>query len=265
MKIVFSFLLLLVFGSNALAKNPITIYLAGDSTMAEKTPDKRPETGWGEMLQRYFDQAEVRVENHAKNGRSTRSFIDEKLWQEIVDKLKAGDYVFIQFGHNDEKEGTDRYASPDDYGLNLTRFVTEVRAKQANPVLFTPVMRRRFDEHGRFVDTHGLYPEVVRKVAIKLNVPLVDMHRKSEQVLRECGPEESRKLFLQLKANENPNYPKGIEDNTHFNPHGAEVMASLAVDGLREAKVSLTKFLRKPAMTSTKSLSSEAQINYENN
>lgn len=226
------------------AKDQVVIYLAGDSTMAEKTADKRPETGWGEMLEGKFLPGHIKVENHAKNGRSTRSFIEEKLWQAILDKLKKDDYVFIQFGHNDEKEGTDRYASPADYGINLKRFVTEVRAKQAHPVLLTPVMRRRFDEKGEFFDTHGAYPDVVRKVAAELKVPLIDMHLGSEKVLRKFGAEPSRKLFLQLKPGENPNYPQGVEDNTHFNQLGAEVMAGLAVAGIRELKLPIAKYLR---------------------
>src|ERR1041384_6189659 len=106
------------------SQDQITIYLAGDSTMAEKLPTKRPETGWGEFLQQGFDAEKVRVENHAKNGRSTRTFISEGLWQESVSKLKPGDYVFIQFGHNDEsKEKVDRYTPPADYRANLLRMV----------------------------------------------------------------------------------------------------------------------------------------------
>jgi lysophospholipase L1-like esterase len=157
--------------------------------------------------------------------------------------LKKDDYVFIQFGHNDEKEGTDRYASPADYGVNLKRFVAEVRAKQAHPVLLTPVMRRRFDDKGQFFDTHGAYPEVVRRVAAELKVPLIDMHHASEKVLKEYGPDASRKLFLQLKPGENPNYPQGVEDNTHFNQSGAEVMAGLAVESIRELKLPIAKYL----------------------
>ena len=227
----------------AQAREPIVIYLAGDSTMAEKTADKRPETGWGEKLEGNFQPGHIKVENHAKNGRSTRSFIAEKLWQAIIEKLKKGDYVFIQFGHNDEKEGTDRYASPTDYGVNLKRFVAEVRAKEAYPVLLTPVVRRRFDEKGEFFDTHGAYPDVVRKVAAELKVPLIDMHRLSEKVLRDYGSEPSRKLFLQLKPGENPNYPQGVEDNTHFNQVGAELMAGLAVSGIRSLKLPIAKYL----------------------
>jgi lysophospholipase L1-like esterase len=159
------------------ARQPITVYLAGDSTMAEKLPEKRPETGWGEALQQFFEPAKVRIENHAKNGRSTRTFIEEKLWQGIIDKLKKGDFVFIEFGHNDAaKDRSDRYTPPEDYRKNLVRFITEVRDKQATPVLLTPVMRRRFDKDGKCQDSHGQYPDIVRAVASENRAPLIDMH-----------------------------------------------------------------------------------------
>lgn len=225
---------------------PTTIYLAGDSTMAQKLPEKRPETGWGEMLGSFFQDGTVTIDNRAQNGRSTKSFIAEQRWQAIVDQLKDGDYVFIQFGHNDEsKDKGDRYTPPADYRNNLVKFVKEVRDKRAFPVLLTPVMRRRFDRDGKVQDTHGEYPDIVRSVATEYRVPLIDMHRSSARILALYGPEESKKLFLQLKPNENPNYPKGIEDNTHFNPTGATIMASLAVDGIRTQKLGLVKFLKK--------------------
>lgn len=231
---------------SAAQKQPFVIYLAGDSTLAEKLPEKRPETGWGEMLQQYFDAEKVKVDNRAQNGRSTRTFISEGRWQAIVDNLKSGDYVFIEFGHNDEsKEKVDRYTPPADFKNNLTKFVAEVRAKKANPVLLTPVMRRKFDKEGNFVDTHGEYPDLVRAVAREQKVPLIDMHRESEKVLKNLGAEKSRTLFLQLKPDENPNYPKGIEDNTHFNPAGAEAMAKLAVEQIRVQKIGLRKYLKK--------------------
>lgn len=235
---------ILLLGASAFGQQPITIFLAGDSTMAAKLPIKRPETGWGELLQPFFEEGKVRVENDAQNGRSTRSFIAENRWQVIVDKLKKGDYVFIQFGHNDSKENTDRYASPADYRKNLVRFIADVRQKKGIPVLLTPVMRRRFDEEGKFYDTHGEYPGVVRAVATEYKVAMIDMHRKSEGVLKRFGPEESKRLFLQLKPNENGNYPEGIEDNTHFSPVGAKIMAGLAVEGIREQKLGLAKYLK---------------------
>ena len=161
--------------------------------------------------------------------------------------MKRGDYVFIEFGHNDEKvDKPSVYAAANtDYRNNLIKFVGDVRAKKAFPILLTPVMRRKFDANGIFQDTHGAYPDAVRKVAQELKVPLIDMHRKTETLLVKYGAEESKKLFLQLKPNENPNYPKGVEDNTHFNAKGAEEVAILAVEEIRQQKLKLKKYLKK--------------------
>jgi DNA sulfur modification protein DndE len=229
------------------ASAQITVYLAGDSTCANKTPDKRPETGWGEMMQQYFDPAKVKIDNQAQNGRSTKSFIGEGRWQAIVDKLKKGDYVFVQFGHNDEsKDKGERYTPPEDFRKNFERFIRDVHSKNAYIVLLTPVMRRRFDKDGNFVDQHPPeYPETIREVAHEQKVPLIDMHRKSEAVIKRYGVEGSRALFLQLKPGENPNYPNGVEDNTHIRPAGAEEMAKLAVEGIKENKLDLRKYLIK--------------------
>ncbi|MDQ6786552.1 MAG: rhamnogalacturonan acetylesterase [Acidobacteriota bacterium] len=228
-------------------KQTITVYLAGDSTMAQKAEDKRPETGWGEKLQEFFDEKKIVIDNRAINGRSTKSFIAEGRWQAIVDNLKRGDYVFIEFGHNDEKiDKPEIYAAANtDYRNNLIKFVNETRVKNAFPVLLTPVMRRKFDKNGNFVDTHGEYPDAVRRVATELKVPLIDMHLRSKKVLKDLGAEKSRSLFLQLKLNENPNYPNGVEDNTHFNPGGAEAMAKLGIAEIKNSKIGLRKYLKK--------------------
>jgi lysophospholipase L1-like esterase len=246
LRLAITVLVILLFAPFVLADEPVTVFIAGDSTAANKAENKRPETGWGEQLQKHFDEKRVRVDNRALNGRSTRTFISEGRWQALIDNVKAGDYVLIQFGHNDEsKDKVDRYTPPDDFRHNLERFVAEVRAKKATPVLLTPVMRRRFDKDGKFYDTHGVYPDLTRRVAAEQKVALIDMHRASEKVLVKYGTEESRKLFLQLKAGENPNYPEGVEDNTHFSPLGADLMAALVVDGIREQKLGLVKFLKK--------------------
>lgn len=233
-------------GTTAAAqKTVVTIFLAGDSTCAAKLPEKRPETGWGEMLGPHFKDGTVRIGNRAMNGRSTKTFISEGRWQSIVDELNKGDYVFVQFGHNDSaKEKGERYTPPEDYRRNLIRFVEEVRAKGGNLILLTPVMRRRFDKDGRFYDTHGEYPDIVRTVAHEYKVPLIDMHRLSEAVIVKYGVTDSKKLFLQLKPGENANYPNGVEDNTHFSPLGAEEIAKLVVVGIRENKLKLAKHLK---------------------
>ena len=246
MKLIITVMSVLLLGMMVSAQSsPVTVFLAGDSTMAPKQPDKRPETGWGEMFEQHFKTGKVKVDNRAVNGRSTRSFVAEGKWQALVEAVKKGDYVFIEFGHNDAaKDRVDRYTPPEDYKKNLVRFIAEVKAKGGNPVLMTPVMRRRFDKDGKFYDSHKEYPDLVRAVAKEEKVPLIDMHRKSETVIVRYGDEGSRKLFLQLKPGEHANYPKGVDDNTHFSPLGAEEMAKLAVEGIREQKLGLRKYLK---------------------
>ncbi len=222
---------------------PITLWLAGDSTMAQKQPDKRPETGWGEALQPCFDSTAVRVANRAMNGRSTRSFVAEGRWKAIVDSLKPGDYLFIQFGHNYEKVGTANYSSPEDYRRNLVRFVDDVRSRGRHAVLFTPDERRRF-EGARLVDTHGAYPDAARAAATEAKVPLVDMTRASAALVEPMGPDSSRALWLHLEPGANPNYPTGVRDDTHFNPMGAQRMAGLAIDAMRALRLDLATRLR---------------------
>ena len=242
MKLLFAAIFTLVVAMSA--DTQITVYIADDSTAANKTADKRPETGWGEMLQQYFDPAKVKIVNEAQNGRSTKSFIDEGRWKSIVDRLRKGDWIFIEFGHNDEKKDKPAvYASPKDYKANLVKFIKETRAKGATPVLLTPVSRRKF-ENGVLVKTHREYPDAVKAVGREPEVAVIDMEGKSAAVLTRYGNEGSRKLFLQLKPSENPNYPKGVEDNTHFNPKGAGEMA-FAVEGIREDKLKLRKYLKK--------------------
>lgn len=227
----------------------ITVYLAGDSTMAHKLAEKRPETGWGEMLPLFLDST-VRVSNHAMNGRSTRTFIAEGRWAAIVDSLHPRDVVVIQFGHNDEAvDKPDRYTPPADFRANLDRMVSDVRGRGAIPILFTPVRRRKFDSAGQLVDTHGEYPDIVRAIADRDHVPLVDMHRSSAALLSRLGPDSSLALFLQVEPGESPNYPAGLHDNTHFRPRGAFEMARLAAAGLRALDLPLSRHVLPAALT----------------
>ena len=138
-------------------EKPFSIYTIGDSTMANKKPEVYPETGWCQGLQNYFDES-VTVRNHAVNGRSTKSFIDEGRWQAVLDSLQPGDFVFIQFGHNDQKiQDSTRYTTPfGTYSENLERFVTETRAKGASPILFTSIVRSKFGDDGKLTDTHEI-------------------------------------------------------------------------------------------------------------
>ncbi|HEY0676688.1 MAG TPA: rhamnogalacturonan acetylesterase [Chitinophagaceae bacterium] len=222
-------------------KKKIRVWLIGDSTMSVKEVKAYPETGWGMPFVHFFDSSVV-VENHARNGRSTRTFISEKRWQEVINRVQEGDYVFIQFGHNDEsKEKADRYTTPDEYKSNLTKFVQETKSLKGNPVLITPVTRRRFDSSGRIMETHGVYSGLVRSLAKELNVPMIDLDRKSQDLLQQFGPEQSKLLFLQLQPGEHPNYPEGKNDNTHFNELGARKMAELVLKEIRALKLELAE------------------------
>lgn len=228
-------------------KKKIKIFLAGDSTMSIKETKAYPETGWGMPFVHFWDST-VKVVNKAKNGRSTKTFISEGLWQSIYDQLSEGDYVFIQFGHNDEaKEKLERYTSPEEYKANITRFVNDAWSKKAKPILFTPVSRRKFKD-GKQVETHEQYSKLVRELALSLHVPVIDLDKKSMELYQEWGEENSKLLFLQLKPGEHPNYPDGKNDNTHFNELGARLVAQLVLQELRVYVPSLEKHLVQPAV-----------------
>jgi DNA sulfur modification protein DndE len=247
MKLVSALILILVLSVLAFSqKTPVAIYLIGDSTVADKPLIDNPERGWGQILPTFLDE-NVIVRNHAVNGRSTKSFIDEGRWDAVLKELKSDDWVFIQFGHNDQKsEDPTRFAAANsDYRKNLTRFVTEARAKNAKVLLITPVMRRRFDEAGKFFDTHGEYPAAVKAVAQELNVPLFDLHQKSRVVIEQHGAEGSKKIFLHFGANHFEKIKDAKKDDTHFSEYGAALMASLVAGGLRELNLSAAKYLKR--------------------
>lgn len=215
------------------AKKKIKIFLAGDSTMAKKETKAFPETGWGMPFVFFWDST-VTVVNQAKNGRSTKTFLNEGLWKSIMDDAKEGDYVIIQFGHNDEsKSKQERYTTPDSFKLNLTKFITETRDKKAIPILFTPVARRKFDKNGAAVETHQEYSSLTREVANQLQVLFLDLDEKSRALYQKIGEENSKLLFLHLKPGEHPNYPEGKEDNTHFNELGSRLIAQLVLQELK--------------------------------
>lgn len=214
------------------SKKKIKIFLAGDSTMSIKDPRAFPETGWGMPFVHFWDST-VTVVNRAKNGRSTKTFISEGLWKSITGEAGEGDYIFIQFGHNDESiEKKERYSTPDTFKMNLTRFIREARAIRAVPILFTPVSRRKFDANGNALPTHELYSGLVRDVVKETGVAFIDLDEKSRLLYQQFGPENSKLLFLQLKAGEHPNYPDGKNDNTHFNELGARLIAQLVLKEL---------------------------------
>ena len=215
-----------------------TLYTIGDSTMAnKKDPDKNPEHGWAQVLQPFFKD-DVVVVNKAVNGRSTKSFINEKRWDSIYKKLKKGDYVFIEFGHNDEKiEDSTRYTNPHTtYRYNLIRFVKESREKGAIPVLLTSIARRNFNEKGVLVPTHGDYPLETRLTAQEYKVPFIDLEYFTELLEQSYGPEKSKQLHLHFKAGENPYYDKDKADDTHLSLLGATKIAQIVIHQIKQSE-----------------------------
>jgi lysophospholipase L1-like esterase len=220
-----------------------TVYLIGDSTMADKEVKAYPETGWGMPFHYFFDSSVV-VDNRAKNGRSTRTFIEEGRWKPVVENLHEGDYVLIQFGHNDEVPTKRSYTKPADFTANLEKFVNESRSKNAIPVLITPVARRKFDSTGKIEETHAEYTQLVKDVAKKLNVPLIDLDAKSQELVQEFGPESSKYLYNYLSPGENPHYPEGHKDDTHFSELGARKMAEIVLQEIKNLNLDLANHIR---------------------
>ena len=209
-----------------------TLHLIGDSTMADKPKQPaNPETGWGQALPALLKPEAVRVVNYAMNGRSTKSFIDEGRWAKVVAALQAGDFVIIQFGHNDEKDqDPKRYAAPRGaYQDNLRRFVREAREHGATTMLATPVARRKWNAAGELVDTHGDYPAALRAVAMEEKVPLLELNGLTTELERGHGVEGSKRLHLHYPGGVYERWKEPVKDDTHFSDYGAARVAALAV------------------------------------
>ncbi|WP_256011630.1 rhamnogalacturonan acetylesterase [Desertivirga xinjiangensis] len=235
--------LICVLCSFALQPETITVYLIGDSTVCTQPVSQAPVTGWGTPFAVFFNKT-VKVENHARGGRSTRTFLSENRWQPIASALKEGDYVFIQFGHNDEAKEPQyaaRYTSPENYRKNLIRFILETRAKNAKPVLVTPVSRRKFSSEGKALETHVEYSRVVAEVATEYKVPMIDLDTRSRALYESFGPENSKLLFNVSEPGTNPQFPNGVNDGTHFSEYGARLLAELVLDEMKNLNLDLLK------------------------
>ena len=256
------------------AKRNITIFTIGDSTMANKKLEGgNPERGWGQMLSRYFTD-DITIDNHAVNGRSSKSFINEGRWDAVLSKIQKGDYVFIQFGHNDEKDDPNRHTDPGTtFDANLKKFVEDIRAKGGIPVLFNSIVRRNFgkadgnavanaikqddirngidpkapkdsiEEGETLIDTHGAYLISPKNVAKELNVTFIDLNSLTHKLVEGMGPQKSKELYLWVEPKTVPALPNGREDNTHLNVHGASVIAEMAVKAVTEAIPELQQYV----------------------
>nr|WP_279537905.1 rhamnogalacturonan acetylesterase [Paenibacillus turpanensis] len=219
------------------------MFIAGDSTSALYIAESAPMAGWGQMIGQFFTD-DVIVVDEGRNGRSSKSFITEGHFDRIKNHIGKNDYLFIQFGHNDEKADEERRTEPfTTYQETLTKYVELAREAGANPVLITPVQRRSFSG-GQFTQSHGKYPMAVKQLAERLGVPLIDLCARSEELYLSLGEEGSKKLFVQFEQGAHPNYPNGVEDNTHFNADGAREIAKLICGELAKSEVGLKGYLK---------------------
>ena len=232
-------------------QKPITVYMAGDSTMADREDTvETPERGWGQVLPTFFND-KVTVKNFAKNGRSTRSFLSEGNWATVVNQLQKGDVVIIQFGHNDTKQADrNRHTTIEQYEANLETMVKAAQKKKAKPILCTPIARRAFSEEtGELINKHGGYVEAARRVAKSTKVPMVDLNQMTSDWLTMLGDSISQPYFVyKMEPGEYRKYPEGKTDNTHLRELGAMVVASMFAEAVEAQKIKpLNKYVSIPA------------------
>lgn len=244
MKKLFLALALFCFAfAEAEEQRPTHVYLIGDSTCANKNLDKQnPERGWGQLFRAFFDEGVV-VENHALNGRSTKSFREEGRWEPIYSQMQKGDYVFIQFGHNDASKKPERHASYADYRANLIRMINDVRAKGATPVLLTSMVQRTFKERLLVDDRLKGYPGIMRRLAKEMDVLLIDCHQKTRDFVVTIGDEASIPYYRHLGPGIDPFKPDGIADDTHMMEKGARRVAAFVAEGMLELDNHLSKYV----------------------
>src|SRR5262249_29822612 len=231
------------------SERSLTLFMAGDSTMAtQRLVPATPGRGWGQMLQPYF-QDHVRVENLAWSGGRSKSFRDKGRWNKRRCRPQPGDFVSIQFGHNDSKPDKERHPEPfESFRENLERFVQEVREHKATPILATPIVRNVFNDDGKTLrDTHGDFVVATRNVAEEQKVPLLDLTKKTGELLVKLGPERSKRLFNNVEPGEFPQYPDGFKDGTHLNAAGASRVCDLAIEEILAKVLELAKSVRQGA------------------
>ncbi len=218
----------------------VTVFLAGDSTVTDQPEE--PWAAWGQFLPQFFTPA-VSVANYAESGRTLRSFKAERRWAKLVSQIKAGDYVFIQFAHNDMKEKGPGVGPFSSFSDSLRQYVADVRAKGGLPVLMTPMNRRHF-VGTEITNTFGDYPAATKKVAAELNVPLIDLQAMSKPLFEAFGPERTKQLFVYFPAHAYPGQDKPLHDDTHFQAFGADQLARCVVQGIRDLKLPLAADVR---------------------
>ncbi|SFQ68372.1 rhamnogalacturonan acetylesterase [Hymenobacter arizonensis] len=219
----------------------VTVFLSGNSTVVNQ--EDEPWASWGQMIPRFFKPG-VAVANHAESGLSLGSFLGSKRLEKVLSVMKPGDYLFVEFGHNDQKEKGENDGPWKSYTERLRLFVQETKKKGGIPVIVTSTSRRSFGAAGKIENSLGDYPAAARKVAQEEGVALIDLNAMTTQLYEAIGPEESKKAFVHYLANTYPGQTQDLADNTHFNPYGAFEIAKCVVEGIKANKLGLVKFLR---------------------
>lgn len=222
----------------------ITVYLAGNSTVVDQ--DAEPWASWGQMITRFFKPG-VAISNHAESGLTLGSFLGSHRLDKVMSTIKPGDYLFIEFGHNDQKEKGANDGAWKSYTERLKTYVTRTREKGAIPVIVTSASRRSFNDSAKTINTLGDFPAAAKKVAKDLNVPLIDLNAMSTQLYDALGVEPSKKAFVFYPAGTWPGQKEELHDNTHFNSYGAYQLAKCIVQGIKANKLKLKKYLVKMA------------------
>lgn len=222
------------------ATDAVTVYLAGNSTVVNQ--DDEPWAAWGQMITAFFKPG-ISIANHAESGLTLGSFLSSKRLEKVLSVIKAGDYLFIEFGHNDQKDKGANDGAWKSYTERLKLFISEAKNKGAIPVIVTSTARRTFDSTGTIANSLGDFPAAARKVATDDGVALIDLNAMSSLFYEALGPNDSKKAFVHYPANSYPGQTKPLADNTHFNPYGAYELAKCVVEGIKQNKLGLTKFL----------------------
>lgn len=217
-----------------------TVYIAGDSTVVDQA--KAPWAAWGQMLPVFFND-KIAIANDAESGETIRSFVGEHRFDKIMSTLTRGDYLFMQFAHNDQKPGPGFVPIPL-YKSTLEHYIALSRARGAHPVLVTSMNRRDFAADGNIVPTLAGYPDAMREVARAEHVPLIDLNAMSKTLFEAMGPQGTLKAFVHYPANTFPNQPKALADNTHFNSYGALELSKCVLKGIRELHLPLAIDIR---------------------
>ena len=221
-----------------------TIFLAGNSTVTDQ--EYVPWAAWGQMLPYFFDQ-NITVANYAESGSAMKNFIASNRLKKIKNKIGSGDYLFIQFGHNDQKKQSSAYLEPNQgYKKYLKKFVKTARKFEATPVLIPSMHRRKFDNNGNIINTHGEYPQAVREVARETNVALIDLTKMSKKLYEALGVKGSQKAFVHYPANTFPGQNKKLSDNSHHSVYGAFQLAKCIVKGIKRNNLRLIRYFRNP-------------------